>query len=619
MQASIGPEMDARRLALVLIVLLATPAGAVTVDELPIDRTLRVRTIRVEGAEEVGASTIKDAMVTSLPPWYKVWSRWRARVELNRELFQNDLRRIEQVLREAGYYDAAVTHDLRLDEEEGTVEVVVTVAEGKPVLVEEVALAAADFTLTPEEKEEIRAELALVPEQPFTQEAYEAAATTLAERWANEGFAYVKVERSAVVDTAAHAARVRYAIRRGPPAVFGETTIAGLTAVKPALVDRERAYAPGGDYDPRKLAKTQARVFGLRLFRAVNVAPGDLEEEDGVVDVRVDVTEGPPREIRAGVGYGNEDGARGELRWQHYNFLGGGRQLGFRLKGSEIEQTFGAEFRQPYFLAKEQTLIVPLIQSRLDEPGFDDLSISLTPRIERILTPTLRMAVGLTAEYHDLSDVPDATVARLEEFEPRGLVFGPIVWLERNTADDLVDPTDGSIVRLTMEQAGGPWQGDYTFARGVLDARRYLPLGGRRVLAGRVRLGAGDGFGASDDVPMFRRFFAGGIDSTRGYGRHLVGPLNEFEAPVGGRTLAEANLELRLPIWGPIGGVVFFDAGEVRRQPLAFAVDDLQYGTGLGVRYQTPVGPLRLDLGFPLDPPPGEPSWRIHFSIGQAF
>ena len=139
-------------------------------------------------------------------------------------------------------------------------------------------------------------------------------------------------------------------------------------------------------------------------------------------------------------------------------------------------------------------------------------------------------------------------------------------------------------------------------------------------MAARARAGIADAFGQSDDVPLFRRFYAGGINSTRGYARWMLGPLSDKDDPVGGRTLVEGHLELRTPIWRDLGGVVFLDVGEVRRQAYRLSASDLQFGAGVGVRYHTIVGPLRLDLGSPFPQAPrGEPSWQIHFSIGQAF
>ena len=390
-------------------------------------------------------------------------------------------------------------------------------------------------------EDELRAALALAPGAVFTQAGYDAGRAALYRHYAELGFAYVRVDKAATVDVDTHAARITYTIDRGPPAVLGTTSVTGLDRVQEEIVLRELGYAEGESYDPRRLEESHARIFGLRLFRVVTVKPANLDERSGVVDVVVSVTEGAPRELRAGVGYGTEDGPRGQLRWQHFNFFGGGRQLGFQLRASEITQEFGAEFRQPYFLHPKQTLIVPLTQGRADEPGYTNASISLVPRIERTLTAHLRVGLGFGAEYDDVTDIPDATRSRLEEFRSSGYVFGPRLWVEHRTTDDLINPRRGHAMRFTFEQAGGPWQGGYTFARGSVDVRRYFALGASASLASRVRIGLGDGFGDSSDLPVFRRFYAGGIDSTRGYRRHRVGPLNEFGDPVGGRSLLEGE------------------------------------------------------------------------------
>jgi outer membrane protein assembly factor BamA len=262
---------------------------------------------------------------------------------------------------------------------------------------------------------------------------------------------------------------------------------------------------------------------------------------------------------------------------------------------------------------------VPLTQTREDEPAYTLQRIRLAPRVERKFGTTIRVAAGVNVEYDELSDVPNATVRRLDEFEPRGIVSSLTAFAERNTTTDLLDPHEGSVVTFEAEQAGGPWQGDYSFYRASLEAKGYWPVFGTRVVAARGRIGTADAFGQSGDVPLFRRFYAGGISSTRGYDRWMLGPLNDHDDPVGGRSLLEGSVEFRTPIRGNFGGVVFLDVGEVRRQPHSWTVGDLQFGAGVGVRYYTIVGPLRLDLGFPFEAPRGEPSWQIHFSIGQEF
>ncbi len=596
--------------------LIATAAAALTVDELPAG-VFTVRTVRIEGVSILTARALRAAMLTQRPPWYRPWKRWRTKTAFNPQIFRTDLDRVRTALRESGHYEASVTHDLELDGE--AITIVLHVDEGSVARVSAVKLVTTDFALTEADEAALRRELTLQPNAPFTQAQYDESRARLEAYYQQRSYAYAHVDKAAVVDTAADQATVTYTITRAIPAVFGATAVSGTQKIDPGLVTRELQYRPGDAYDPRKIEKTQASVFGLRLFRSVAVKPANLEAQSGVVDVAISVGEGPLREVKIGVGYGLEDGPRGEVRWQHYNFLGGGRQLGFRLKGSEITQAVEGEFRQPYFLHPHQTLVVPLTQERDDEPGFTVERIRLAPRIERRLLPEVRAALGYNIEYDDTSNVPDETRARLEEFKARGIVSSVTGFVERNTTADLLEPHAGSVLNLSGEQAGGPWGGDFSFYRVVFEAKRYVPVFGTRVIAGRFRVGGGDGLGHDRDLPIFRRFFAGGINSTRGYGRSKIGPLTQDGDPMGGRSLLEWNLEFRTPIYGGLGGVVFFDAGEVRVPPFSYNLGDLQFGVGFGARYQTVVGPIRVDLGFPLDRPRGEAGWQVHFSIGQAF
>jgi outer membrane protein assembly complex protein YaeT len=603
----------------VLIWLLSvSPASAATLDDLPSNAVYQVTRIRVEGAGHVGKRAILDTMLSTPPPWYKPWKRWSERSTFNPELFRTDLDRVNTLLRESGYYEARVTHEL--EPKGASLEITLHIDEGPPAIATQVALAASDFALSEKEESALRAQMSLKPGDVFTQKDYDASRDRIERSYLEHGFAYVDVQKAAEVDTATHEVRVTYTITRRTAAVFGQTTIDGLAKLPDVLVQREIAYEPGKPYDPRQIEKTQANIFGLNLFRSVTTAPSNLDQRTGTVDVAIHVAEGPPHSIKLGIGYGLEDEIRAQAQWQHNNFLGGGRQLGFRIKASFITQAFEGEFRQPYFLHPKQTFVLPLTQSREDEPGFTVIQTRLAPRIERKIRPELTVSLGYNIEHDDLSKVPAETQQRLDQFKARGVVSSFTATLERNTAGDLLDPHDGSVTSVALEQAGGPWHGDYTFYRGLFEAKTYIPAWLRnQVVAARFRIGAGDGFGQSKDLPMFRRFFAGGINSTRGYDRYKLGPLTSHGDPIGGRSLIEGGLELRTPVYHSLGAVVFLDAAQVDERPFHYDLGKLQYGTGPGIRYATPVGPLRLDIGFPLNAPAGLPSWQVHFSIGQAF
>ncbi len=518
--------------AVLLLLAHAATGAATTLDDLPARTTYTLHAIEVKGADDVSASTIEGAMLTELPPWWKPWKRWR-KTPFNADVFRTDLDRVKMALRAAGHFEATVDYDLQVHGD--AVTVVLRVHEGPAARVEKVDLVAHGFTLADEERAALRALVPLSPGDRFTHDPYAKAQGQIETYYRNHGFAYVVVERHAVVDTGSDLVDLTYTIDRGPPAVFGTTRVTGTQTVPDRLVRREITYQEDAPFDPRQLDETQARVFGLKLFRSVTVEPTNLDARSGVVDVGIDVTEGPPRELEVGVGYGLEDGPRGQLRWQHNDFLGGGRQLGFRLKGSLIEQAFESEFRQPFFLAPRQTLIVPLVEAREDEPAFRLDRVRFAPRIERKIGADLRIALGYDVEYDDLSHVPSETVQRLDEYHGRGVVSSITALAERNTTTDLLDPHQGSVLTFQAEQAGGPWQGDFSFYRTTLEAKRYWAVLGTQVIAARVLIGGADAYGQSRDVPLFRRFFAGGINSTRGYARWKLGPLNDSARPRSGR------------------------------------------------------------------------------------
>ena len=200
--------------------------------------------------------------------------------------------------------------------------------------------------------------------------------------------------------------------------------------------------------------------------------------------------------------------------------------------------------------------------------------------------------------------------------------------MHRGTAENSINVIRGYSLNGHFEQAGHVFGGTYEFFETILEGRYYTPAGPLGVLAIKVRGGSiGTLTGDSNLlVPFFRRYFLGGASSLRGWGRYEVAPLDAGQ-PIGGHTMIESSAEMRIPIFGNFGAVLFADAGNVWQNAWAFDLNDLRYDVGPGLRYLTPIGPLRVDLGYQINPIPGllvngEPQprrFRVHFSIGQAF
>jgi len=606
--------------AAVVLAILGVPRGASALQlrELPEGVDWRVADIEIERNEAVTAGDIEKAMLTQQRAWY---APWRELPPFDRVTFQSDVDRIKRLYEAAGYYGAEVTYDLAIDREESTVAITIGVYEGEPIRVEDVIV---ETTLSGPEKGAVetglRHGLPLAIGAVFVESEYLRGADQIRAFFLDRGHAHVQTTRHAEVDRDRHSAQVRYTADPGPVARFGETEVAGTVDVEPELALRELAYQPGEQFSLEKIDKSQAKIVGLGLFRGVRMTPLLENPDPEVVPMRVDVQEKPPREIRIGAGYGTDVGPRGVIQWQHRNWLGGGRQLLISLRGSMVQSDAEATLIQPFLFGDEATRgIFSFRILRDDEETYDLLAAQLVPRIEHRFSPTFVGYVGYRLEYDRVDGVDQATSDAIGGVKEKGLLSGPALGFVWDTTDDPLDATEGGVVSLDLAQAGVIWGGAYRYWRGVVEGKTYLAIGWEMILALRLKIGLADAIGSDDDLPIFERFYAGGEKSVRGYARHRLGPLSTTDRPLGGLSLVEGSVELRRPIWGPIGGAVFMDFGQVSLKAFDPPITDVKFAPGLGVTYKTPIGPLRLDIAFPLDPPSGDASWQLHFSIGQFF
>jgi len=604
-------------LALVLGALEAMPhpAGAVQLDALDPLAEWRLRALHVEGNDALATSTLTGAMTTRPRRWFALWQPYPA---FDPVAFRTDLDRLEALYRAHGYYHARITHDVELPAEGDAVTVTVWVDEGAPVHVTSVDLDVAALPAGLPDRDALRASLPIAPGDVFTEAAYDAARTRLRTTFRTHGYARVDVTKRARLDVAAGTADVRYTVTPGPPCVFGAVRITGLRDVDADVVRSEIAWREGQPFDPKLLSATESRLRGLRLFRIVRL--DEEPSDDPRVDVEVHLTEAPPREIRLAVGYDTEEEFRGLAAWRSFNFFGAARQLGFTARVSSLRRTIAADFLQPHFPTDHSRFRLIFAQEQQDESTYTVNQSRLLPRVE--WNPTGRVTVYgyYRVEVDLLSGVPRPVRRALPGGTPNTtLLSGAALGVDWNATDDFLDPTRGWTTSLLVEPVGGGLGGETSFLRATGEGRGYVPLGLGFVLASRLRLGIEQPYGGTTVVPLWERFYAGGINSVRGYARRRVGPLAWDDQPIGGESLTETSVELRRAVTQTVGGAVFLDGGKVRRAPTDVGFDDLRLGTGFGVRVKSPVGPLRVDLGFPLERRGRDASWQIYFSVGETF
>jgi outer membrane protein assembly factor BamA len=386
---------------------------------------------------------------------------------------------------------------------------------------------------------------------------------------------------------------------------------------------------------------TQRKLYGLELFEFVNVE--GLEEPvlmNESVPVRITVAEGKHQRVQTGIGYGTEEQARARLRWEHRNVFGGAQRGGVEGKWSSLDRGVRLDYREPYFLAPNFSINFDGQAWQAKELAYATnqvggrLTVRHQPNLETFWTVSLSNEfLRSTVEPEALEDftVRDELIAL--GLDPRdgtaeGTLSAVAFNVSRNTTANLLDPRSGYVLTGHVEQAG-PWlRGTYRFVEATAEGRHYLPLGERVVVANRLRVGTiTPGDDSEANVPFYRRFFLGGASSVRGWGRYEISPLSGFGFPIGGLAMIDGSAEARVPLWGNFGAVAFFDYGNVWSSASEMDFGDLRHAVGTGLRYQTPIGPARFDIGYQLNPIEGllvngEPEkrrFRMHFSIGQAF
>jgi outer membrane protein assembly complex protein YaeT len=588
---------------------------AVSLEELDPGREWRIKEIHIEGNAVFSQRELLGAMLTKPRPSYLLWKEFPL---FDPVAFATDLQRLEHFYETRGYYKRKVNYTLDVDEPNALVTIDIVVEEHLPVTV-------ADLTVTTLGDTPSDTPFALPLQFPlrtgdiFTETAYQEGEQVLRDSCLKNGYAHVETRRKAVIDLADDHAKVEYSVEPGPQTVFGTTRVEGTTAIDPHLVLRELSYEAGERFSLQKIANSEQKLRNLELFRVVHLTPEPGDDKPVVVPMVVRVEETPRRAVKLGLKYSTRDEFGAQVEWHDWNWFGDGRQLSLLLQLASVNRRLGVSFLQPHFLFPHTRALLNLRQEQSDEETFLLNATLFQPRLEHRFSSTLSGFLGYRVEFAKLNHIAPATMRALGEITREGVVSGPSLGVTWNTTEDPFNPQAGTALSVFADQAGAIWGGDYHFYKITAEAKKYQSIGWQTIFAARLKIGLVEALGNQSNIPLFERLYAGGERSVRGYGRRRLGPLSDADDPLGGLSLLEGSIELRRPLWRQLGGALFLDFGQVSLKAFDFVMDDLQFTAGVGVWYPTSVGPLRLDIGFPFNPPRGDQAWQLHFSIGQFF
>ncbi|HYD65998.1 autotransporter assembly complex family protein [Azospirillum sp.] len=535
-----------------------------------------------------------------------------------------DRERLQTALRSAGHYDAEL--DVRVDGAAQPARVTIAVQPGPAYRFKTVTIATADGSPVPGGPVD-PGELGLTAGETARAPAVVDAQSRLIAEMAKRGYAFAKVpDRRAVVDHSDRRMDVTYTLDPGPITRFGEAGIEGLEGVDADLIRGRLPWRPGQLYDPALVDRARTDIAKLDVFETVRVALAPEPGPDGVTPVTVVVAERKRHFIGAGVTYSTSEGFGAQAYWGHRNLFGGAERLRIgaeigRLSaqsaGSNALETtdlrFNVLFRKPDFLAVKQSLVLGWAVVSEQPPAYDRVGTVLSALLEREVSDQLTVSYGVSW---------DRSKEETTDRSYQSSLIGVPLTLNYNGSNDLLNPTSGFRigVQATPWIPAGGKEAERQFLSTTVSGTVYHDIAGdgRYVAAARAQVGGIVGAGLAA-IPPSKRFYAGGGGSVRGYAFQKVGPRDRAGDPIGGRSLFETGIELRIKVTDTIGVVPFVDAGAVYDRAFPDFSQPLRVGAGIGLRYYTDFGPLRVDVGFPLNRERDDSTWQLYLSLGQAF
>ena len=462
--------------------------------------------------------------------------------------------------------------------------------------------------------------------KPIVADDLLAAVEALPEKLRRQGYPLASVaDTSYTLDREARSLNADILVHPGPPAIMGRIEVLGNKEVSAEYVQRLAPWnAAEEPWNADRVEDYANYLRGLGIFRTVKVKPledqfaqGAGREGASVLPLEVTVAEAPFHSVGASARYDTDTGMGVEGMWENRNVFGNGEKLTLTAPIATETQGFKAAFEKPAFGVRDQKLLVTGSALRENTSAYEKMAITGAGDIERRLSRQWWGSAGLGGESGSIKD---------NEQDPKGYgFFGPRLGLRRDTRNNVLNPSDGSELAFKFKPYTGFYGESFNVTSGVVSASGYyapfrkdgLP-DDKLVLAGRVEAGWLAGAGLRS-IPASLRYYTGGSGSVRGYAYQSLGPRDSEDEPLGGRSYQVINLEARYKITDDVGIVPFLDGGMVYKDELPLIIGDMSWGAGLGLRYYTPIGPVRLDVGFPLQPIAGDPPVQIYVSIGQSF
>jgi len=459
-------------------------------------------------------------------------------------------------------------------------------------------------------------------EKVFNREVVRQDILTLKETYADEGYAYAEVTPRTRDNDQTHTVDIDYSISRGEKVRFERINITGNTKTRDKVIRRELKALEGEYFTGKAVSKSTQNLNRLGYFETVDIQTKKGSQEDLMV-MDVKVKEKPTGSFSFGAGYSSVDHLVGMAQIQQDNFLGNGQRLSAAVRLGGNMQQFDVRFLEPWLLDYPISMEIRGYNWTRDYDDYTNDSVggSIYFGFPTKIDEYTRASVQYGYVDSLITNVADNASDYLKDMEGRSITSSMTFGLMRNSVNRAWNPSEGSINSISFEYAGGILGGDNYFNKYLGRSAWFYPLPLSTVFMVQGRWGYLEQR-SGGELPVYEKFFLGGLNTVRGYEYASISPRDpETGDKIGGNAMMCYNAEFRFPLLKEQGviGVVFFDAGQVWREAGDVNLGDIQKGVGGGVRWYSPMGPLRLEWGYALDPKYNEPSSQFEFSMGTEF
>ena len=582
----------------------------------------RIQRINIIGTKAFSESQLLSEITLTTPGWLTWYTK---NDQYSKQKLQADLEVLRSFYQDRGYLEFNVeSTQVSISPDRENITITINVNEGPRYTISDVRLAGELFVDEAELKRLIRVK----PGDVFSRARLQGSAKDISDRLGAEGYAFANVNAVPEIDREKYTAAFTFFIDPGRRVYVRKVNISGNTKTRDEVIRREVRQLEGAWYDGPRIERSKVRIRRLGYFEPdINIETPPVPGAPDQVDIEITITERSTGNLLAGVGYSSADGVVFSASVSQQNVFGSGNALALSVNTSKINRTYAFTLTEPYWTVDGVSRTIELYQRKTDPTGLaisqyasETYGGALGFGVPITETDTINLAFRVDrTELTLFADSPPVYFDFINQFgNPNWSVTASGGW-SRDSRDDILYPTRGQLQSALVEIGIPP--GDLKYYKVQYVHQWFWPVYGDWVYMLRGDFGYGDGYGGKP-LPFFRAFYAGGSGSVRGYEASSLGPRDEFGNVLGGKRKIVGNTELFYPILKgdkSVRASLFVDAGQIYVNGAQGDNEAFRYTTGVGVSWNSPIGPLKFSYAVPLNEKPGDRIQKFQFQVGSVF